>query len=430
MALMRLFVAATLLLASPSPSSGTQAHSECEEHPVTKDVVQQLLAYTGATLSLVQDITSSFTQQARHPPLADGSVRRDLLAELLLALFNKLEAEQTRHTREIERLSHLVRPAGGSRQLVHEYLQSAQPLQVQSPQSLQDQSAQPLQVQSAQPLQVQSPQPLQVQSAQPLQVQSAEPLQVQSAEPLQVQSAEPLQVQSAEQREVNCNSAADRPVDCHDLLQAGHNQSGVYQVYPYRCGRPEEGVRVWCDLEGEDSGWTVILARRKLAEQVNFNRGWRDYREGFGDPETEFWIGNRVLHELTSRRPQVLRVELGDWDGESRWAEYQTFLVEHEDSLYRLHLSQYTGDAGDALKAHDNMFFTTSDRDNDSHGTANCASNNHGGFWYHACHTASPTSLYLEKEKSTRGLNWNTWHTDRITLKTVTFIIKPKPCSM
>nr|XP_045582807.1 techylectin-5A-like isoform X2 [Procambarus clarkii] len=421
-ALKSLCVAATLLLVAPSASSGTEAleERECEEHPVNKDVVQQLVAYTGATLSLVQDIKASFTPHSPHLPLADGCVRRDLLAELLLALFNKLEAEQTRHSLELERLSQQVSTAGGSRQVVDKILQSRQHQLPLSPQLQLLQSAQPLQVTSAQPLQVTSAQPLQVTSAQPLQVTSAQPLQVTSAQPLQVKS---------HRRDSNCNSSADRPVDCHDLLQAGYNQSGVYQLYPYRCERDEEEVRAWCDLEGERGGWTVVLARRKVPEQVNFNRGWREYREGFGDPQTEYWIGNRVLHELTSRRPQVLRVELEDWDEQSRWAEYQSFLVEEEDSLFRIHLSQYTGNAGDAMKSHDNMYFTTSDRDNDSHSSTNCAVSYHGGFWYHGCHTASPTSLFLEKQKSTKGLTWNTWYSDRTTLKAVTFKIRPKTCS-
>lgn len=78
-----------------------------------------------------------------------------------------------------------------------------------------------------------------------------------------------------------------------------------------------------------------------------------------------FSEGNSVLHELTIRRPQVLRVDLGDWDGAKRYAEYNYFMVEDEDGDFRLHLGGFSGDAGDALSGHDNMRFSTSDQDND-----------------------------------------------------------------
>ena len=54
---------------------------------------------------------------------------------------------------------------------------------------------------------------------------------------------------------------------------------------------------MWCDFEGEDDKWTVVVSRRPMEEQVNFNRGWTEYRQGFGDPETEQWIGEH-LHTL------------------------------------------------------------------------------------------------------------------------------------
>lgn len=71
---------------------------------------------------------------------------------------------------------------------------------------------------------------------------------------------------------------------------------------------------------------------------------------------------------MTSGRPQMLVVEMTDWDGNERYAQYQTFLVEDEDAQYRLHLGQYSGDAGTSFDSHDNMRFSTSDRDNDMHG--------------------------------------------------------------
>lgn len=45
---------------------------------------------------------------------------------------------------------------------------------------------------------------------------------------------------------------------------------------------------------------------------------------------------------------QTLRVELGDWEGAQRWAEYSHFLVGDAESQYDLRsLGTYSGDAGD-----------------------------------------------------------------------------------
>jgi len=54
-----------------------------------------------------------------------------------------------------------------------------------------------------------------------------------------------------------------------------------------------------------------------------------EYRSGFGDPIKELWMGNLNLHLLTTTEDQILRIELEDFDGEKRYAEYSTFKVKH-----------------------------------------------------------------------------------------------------
>lgn len=46
-------------------------------------------------------------------------------------------------------------------------------------------------------------------------------------------------------------------------------------------------------------GWTVI--QRRINGTVDFYRGWNDYKNGFGDLLTEFWLGNEKIHQLTSQ---------------------------------------------------------------------------------------------------------------------------------
>ena len=89
-------------------------------------------------------------------------------------------------------------------------------------------------------------------------------------------------------------------------------------------------------------------------------------------------------------------------------AEYWSFKIGDELSdKYRLEVSGYSGDAGDALQyegdfngnggfghyVHSGMSFTTSDQDNDlSHGY-NCAVPRGGGWWYNDCYFACLTCI-------------------------------------
>lgn len=56
--------------------------------------------------------------------------------------------------------------------------------------------------------------------------------------------------------------------------------------------------------------------------------------------------GNDNIHVLTNSGLTFLRIELMDYTGEWRYAEYSTFLVESEANKYRLTISGYSGNAG------------------------------------------------------------------------------------
>lgn len=50
----------------------------------------------------------------------------------------------------------------------------------------------------------------------------------------------------------------------------------------------------------------------------SFNRDWSDYKNGFGDPSKEFWLGNENIYMLTNNEEYILRVELEDFEGNKR----------------------------------------------------------------------------------------------------------------
>ena len=57
--------------------------------------------------------------------------------------------------------------------------------------------------------------------------------------------------------------------------------------------------------------------------------------------------GNDYIYMLTANKRQRLRIDLEDWEGNTRYAEYDDFRVDSEHEKYRLSsLGNYTGTAG------------------------------------------------------------------------------------
>ena len=121
--------------------------------------------------------------------------------------------------------------------------------------------------------------------------------------------------------------------------------SGVYTISPDG-GKP---TQVFCDLTTDGGGWTVF--QRRLDGSIDFYRGWESYKEGFGDLNGEFWLGNDNLHRLTAIANVTMRAYLKDFDGDIRYAEYTTFKVADESDNYRLLIGEYRGTAGDSTTA-------------------------------------------------------------------------------
>ena len=148
------------------------------------------------------------------------------------------------------------------------------------------------------------------------------------------------------------------------------------------------------------------MFQRRQDGSVDFNRRWNDYKAGFGQLTAEFWLGNDKIHRLTAARPSSLRVELEDWSGGKAYAKYGKFNIGDEQAQYRLEVGSYSGTAGDSLKVHNNMAFSTKDRDNDR-ASSSCAAYYRGAWWYNSCHDSHLNGQYLGDKSDYRGARWH-----------------------
>ncbi|XP_078311723.1 ryncolin-1-like, partial [Crassostrea virginica] len=117
--------------------------------------------------------------------------------------------------------------------------------------------------------------------------------------------------------------------DCASVLRRIPNtkgRDGVYTIYPDLKTRK----LVNCDMTTDGGGWTVI--QRRIDGSIDFNRVWKSYKEGFGEVDGEYWLGNEALHLLTSETKQEIRVDLHNFSGEKAYAKYSSFSVGGEST--------------------------------------------------------------------------------------------------
>nr|XP_025962861.1 angiopoietin-4 [Dromaius novaehollandiae] len=193
--------------------------------------------------------------------------------------------------------------------------------------------------------------------------------------------------------------------DCAELRRAGVHASGVYALHIANLSEPK---KAYCDMETDGGGWTVMQLRANGS--VSFQRSWQEYKQGFGDPAGEHWLGNEAVHLLTSRAPYALRVELRDWEGAQAYAHYARVQLGSERQLYRLALQGYSGTAGQQSGlVLQGANFSTRDADNDNC-LCKCAQMLSGGWWFDACGLSNLNGIYYPARHNIRKLNGIRWH--------------------
>ncbi|XP_054826280.1 fibrinogen-like protein 1-like protein [Eublepharis macularius] len=206
--------------------------------------------------------------------------------------------------------------------------------------------------------------------------------------------------------------------DCRAAFLRGRKENGLYVIRP----KYSPLLAVYCDMEYDGGGWTV-LHKNEVNQKAPWSNTWDAYKRGFGDLLGNHWLGNEFIHLLTNQNAFTVRFLIVDSNGKTKNADYHSFKVDSEDNGYALRLGNYSGNAGDALTTvgesgvHDNMRFSSQDRDNDRRSDTNCALDNAGGWWYDNCYSALLTS--------DNHIRWKGLCTEVSSCKLAAILIRP-----
>ncbi|GBM47148.1 Histone-lysine N-methyltransferase SETMAR [Araneus ventricosus] len=136
-----------------------------------------------------------------------------------------------------------------------------------------------------------------------------------------------------------------KPTDCSEILENGEKTSGEYMIWPRNRIFNDMQLKVYCDMDTDDGGWTVIQRRGNFSTKIDFYRTWSYYKDGFGNISEEFWIGNDNIFGLTNQGNYIVRFDMENVDKEYRFATYSSFWIEDETAGYMVHFGNYTGTA-------------------------------------------------------------------------------------
>ncbi|CAH1791561.1 unnamed protein product [Owenia fusiformis] len=201
--------------------------------------------------------------------------------------------------------------------------------------------------------------------------------------------------------------------DCQTLRENDCWKNGVYLIQP---DPNQPAFNVYCDMQ--DGGWTVIQ-RRYDGSAPFYNKTWNEYKNGFGDPNNEHWLGNNNIHVLTTSASYEIKFDLMTPNNTWYDATYSHFSIQDESGDYELSIGSYIGGtAGDSIWPNgamttntrlNGMKFSTTDVDNDLTSISCVNHFNGGGWWYESCAYArlngkySPDGIYHQNQD---GVTW------------------------
>ena len=151
-----------------------------------------------------------------------------------------------------------------------------------------------------------------------------------------------------------------------------------------------------------------MIQRRATPFSLSFERNWVEYENGFGNPDSEFWLGNKVIHELSKRQVEV-QIVLKSRSNLTGPAKYSRFKVHGRNDNYRLEISGFVGDIGDCAFSSSGQDFSTVDFDNDATPNRDCADEENAGWWYSDCGRGN-----LNRQSRPKWYSWKAGNDDII----------------
>ena len=162
-------------------------------------------------------------------------------------------------------------------------------------------------------------------------------------------------------------------------------------------------------------GWTRLV--NKVGESNIFDRVYREYLNGFGDPYENYWIGLKNMRNLVLNEEMQIRFDVSNNESDSYFIIYDKFFLDSESENYTLtFFDKIYGDLPNNL--HNNGFgFSAKDRKNDA-SDLNCAIEYKSGWWYNNCATNNVLSgQWCWKEVALNCQNWRVFSNAKIMIR-------------
>ncbi|CAG2206560.1 unnamed protein product [Mytilus edulis] len=196
----------------------------------------------------------------------------------------------------------------------------------------------------------------------------------------------------------NCNQNVIPNRDCSDLPSG--SKSGVYTIHP----AAGNNISVFCDMETDNGGWTIGFMKdlQNAIYEIILNT----------EIILQLTTCNDNIYLILKHKAYKVRFDFEAFTGETAFAIYDTFNVLDETTNYTLHISDYSGTAGDSMKDVDGtrtngLMFSTRDRDNDMASNQRCGIYKRSGWWHAHCTWANINGIY--NTNGDRSVHWKSW---------------------
>ncbi|XP_048255264.1 fibrinogen C domain-containing protein 1-A-like [Haliotis rufescens] len=179
--------------------------------------------------------------------------------------------------------------------------------------------------------------------------------------------------------------------DCSEGFKMGISSDGVYTIQPRPYGTP---FQVHCKMKY--GGRTSV--QKQVSGDIDFYRTWQEYRDGFGTPGGDHWLGLEKMKAISDKTPSKMILRLTyKTDKSPTWKNiiYNYFNLSDELNGFRFDfistkVPSQKNAFSEAMTDLKGARFSTKDRDNDEDPAGSCSQTHHSGWWFRNCTLCNP----------------------------------------